>query len=104
LELLVATKNKKKLKEIKEILKGLDLNLTSLGNYPKVLRIIENGKTFKENAVKKALKSARVFKKLSLGEDSGLCVDALGGEPGVYSSRFAGKDKSDAKNNSKLLV
>lgn len=104
MELLVATKNKKKLKEIKEILKGLDLNLTSLGDYSKVLRIIENGKTFKENAVKKALKSARVFKKLSLGEDSGLCVDALGGKPGIYSSRFAGKDKSDAKNNSKLLV
>jgi XTP/dITP diphosphohydrolase len=104
LELLVATKNKKKLGEIGEILKEFNLTLTSLVEYPRILRIVEDGRTFKANAIKKALKSARVFKKLSLGEDSGLCVDALGGNPGVRSSRFAGNEKSDAKNNSKLLV
>jgi XTP/dITP diphosphohydrolase len=103
LELLVATKNKKKLEEIKEILKGLNLKILSLADYPKVPRIIENGKTFRENAVKKAVKIARFTGKLALGEDSGLCVDALKGKPGVYSSRFAGKDKSDRKNNLKLL-
>lgn len=102
-ELLVATKNKKKLKEIKEILKVLKLKITSLENYPNCPKIIENGKTFKENAIKKAVKIAKCKKKLTLGEDSGICVDILGGEPGVYSSRFSGKDKNDFKNNLKLL-
>lgn len=99
----MATKNKKKLAEIKEILKGLNLKITSLADYSGVPRIIENGKTFKENAVKKAVKIARFTQKLTLGEDSGLEVDVLGGKPGIYSSRFAGKDKSDLKNNLKLL-
>lgn len=103
MELLVATKNRKKLEEIKEILKDMNLKITSLGNYSKIPHIIENGKTFRENAVKKAIKIASFTKKLTLGEDSGLCVDALGGKPGIYSSRFAGKDKSDLRNNLKLL-
>ncbi|MCU0652141.1 MAG: XTP/dITP diphosphatase [Candidatus Omnitrophica bacterium] len=103
LELVVATKNKKKLKEIKELLAGLNLKITSLQDYPHGPRIIENGLTFKENAVKKAAKISRFTKKITLGEDSGLCVDALGGKPGIYSSRFAGKNKSDAQNNLKLL-
>ncbi len=103
MELIVATKNKKKLREIKEIWKGPDLSITSLADYSKAPRIIENGKTFKENAIKKAVRIARFTQKLTLGEDSGLCVDALGGRPGVYSSRFSGKNKSDLKNNLKLL-
>jgi XTP/dITP diphosphohydrolase len=102
-ELVVATKNKKKLKEIKEILKGVALKLSSLADYPACPRIIENGKTFKENAIKKAVKIGGYTEKLTLGEDSGLCVEALDGEPGVYSSRFSGKGKSDLKNNLKLL-
>ena len=103
MELIVATRNKKKLEEIKEILKGLNLRIFSLADYPKAPRIIENGKTFRENAVKKAVRIAKFTGKLTMGEDSGLCVDALGGKPGVYSSRFAGKDKSDPKNNLKLV-
>jgi XTP/dITP diphosphohydrolase len=103
MELIVATKNKKKLQEIKEILKGLDLKIISLANYSRLPGIIEDGKTFKENALKKAIKVSRFTKKLTLGEDSGLCVDALEGRPGVYSSRFCGRDKSDLKNNLKLL-
>lgn len=99
----MATKNKKKLEEIREILRDLNLKISSLRDYPKGPRIIENGKTFRENAIKKAVKVARFTGKLTLGEDSGLCVDALGGRPGVYSSRFSGKDKSDPKNNLKLL-
>ena len=101
--LVVATKNKKKLEEIKEILGDLNLRITSLADYDNLPRIIENGKTFKENAIKKAVKIARVTRKLTLGEDSGLCVNALKGKPGVYSSRFAGKGKSDLKNNLKLI-
>lgn len=103
MELVVATKNKKKFQEIKDILNGLNLQLTSLADYSRAPRIIENGKTFKENAAKKAVKIARFTGKLTLGEDSGLEVDVLGGKPGIYSSRFSGKDKSDHKNNLKLL-
>jgi XTP/dITP diphosphohydrolase len=102
-ELLIATKNKKKLAEIGEILKGLNLKITSLADYTKTPRIIENGLTFRDNAIKKAVKIGRFSKRLTLGEDSGLSVDALNGRPGIYSSRFSGKDKSDLKNNLKLL-
>ncbi|MFH0791251.1 MAG: RdgB/HAM1 family non-canonical purine NTP pyrophosphatase [Candidatus Omnitrophota bacterium] len=102
-ELVIATKNKKKLEEIKEILKGLDCKISSLAGCAELPRIIENGKTFQANAVKKAVKIARFTKKLTLGEDSGLCIDALSGGPGVYSSRFSGKNKSDIQNNLKVL-
>jgi XTP/dITP diphosphohydrolase len=103
LELVVATKNKKKLEEIREILKDLDVRLISLSEYENIPRVIESGNTFKENAAKKAVKLARFTGKLTLGEDSGLCVEALAGRPGVYSSRFAGKNKSDNQNNLKVL-
>ena len=102
-QLVVATKNKKKLSEIKEILKGIDLEALSLDAYKDAPRVVENGKTFKENAVKKAVKLARWTGKFCLGEDSGLCVDALAGGPGIYSARFSGKEKSDLRNNLKLL-
>ena len=103
IQLVVATRNKKKLSEIKEILKGIKLDLLSLDNYKDAPQVLENGKTFQENAIKKAVKLARFTGKLCLGEDSGLCVDALNGAPGIYSARFSGKDKSDLKNNFKLL-
>lgn len=103
IELVVATKNIKKLREIRDILKGLPFKIVSLADYPYSPRIVENGRTFKENALKKAIKIAQFTGKLTLGEDSGLCVDFLKGAPGIYSSRFSGKDKSDDKNNAKLL-
>ncbi len=103
MELLVATTNKKKLREIKDILKDMDVSLVSFADYPKIPRIVENGETFAENAAKKAVAAARYFKKLSLGEDSGLCIEALGGKPGVYSARFAGRSKDDQRNNLKVL-
>lgn len=102
-DIIVATKNKKKLQEIRDILRGEKIRIVSLAVLSRMPRIIENGKTFRENAAKKAVTIARFTKKLTLGEDSGLCVDALAGMPGVYSSRFAGKNKSDAQNNLKLL-
>ncbi len=103
MQLVVATRNKKKLAEIKEILRGIDLELLSLGSYQDAPQVLENGKSFQENAVKKAVKLARFTARLCLGEDSGLCVDALGGAPGIYSARFSGRGKSDLKNNLKLL-
>ena len=102
-QLVVATKNKKKLSEIKEILKGMHLKLLTLDAYKNVPPVVENGKTFQENAIKKAVKLARFTGQFCLGEDSGLCVDALGGAPGIYSARFSGRSKSDLKNNLKLL-
>jgi len=102
-ELVVATKNKKKLKEIKQILNIPRLKIASLVDYPNSPYVKEDGKSFKENAIKKALKIASFTKKLTLGEDSGLCVNALGDKPGIYSARFAGKNKRDLANNLKLL-
>ena len=81
----------------------MKIKISSLEDYPRAPRIIENGKSFNENAVKKALAIAKYTKKLTLGEDSGLEVEALGNKPGIYSSRFAGPAKSDLKNNLKLL-
>lgn len=102
-EIVIATRNKKKLEEIREILKGLKLKFLSLEDFPEAPYINEDGKTFLENAAKKALKIAKFTRRLTLGEDSGLCIDALLGAPGIYSSRFAGKGKSDLKNNQRVL-
>jgi len=103
LELLVATRNRRKLKEIKELLQDLDFTITSLDDYPDMPIIEEDGQTFEQNAIKKATSIALYTKKLVLGEDSGLEVKALHKEPGVYSSRFAGEDATDEQNNAKLL-
>lgn len=103
MELVVATKNRKKFIEIKHLLKDLNLKVGSLLDFSHTPRIVENGKIFEANAKKKAIKIANFTGKLTLGEDSGLEVEVLKGKPGVYSSRFAGYPKSDARNNAKLL-
>lgn len=102
-ELIVATQNKKKLQEIREIFEDLRFHIVSLADFPRVPRIIENGATFRANAAKKAVAAARFYGKLAMGEDSGLCINALGGAPGVRSARFSGAQKSDEKNNRKVL-
>lgn len=103
LELLVATRNKKKLEEIKELLSDLNIRVTSLADYEGMPEIIEDGKTFAQNAIKKAATIALFTGKLVLGEDSGLEVKVLGNKPGVYSARYAGPRATDKKNNLKLL-
>jgi len=103
MKLIVATQNKKKLQEIKDILRGYSVEIFSLLDVTQTPRIIENGKTFQENAIKKAVIISRKVHGLVLGEDSGLCIDALDGRPGVYSARFAGSGKDDKKNNRKVL-
>lgn len=102
-ELLVATTNKGKLREIKELLKDFDLKITSLADYPDAPEVIEDGKTFSQNALKKAATIALYTNKLTLGEDSGLEVKALDNRPGIYSARYAGPEATDKKNNLKLL-
>lgn len=102
-ELVVATKNKKKLQEIRELLKDLPLRVTSFEDYPGAPRIVEDGRTFEQNAIKKAATIALYTRKLVLGEDSGLEVKVLHNRPGVYSARYAGEGATDLKNNRKLL-
>lgn len=102
-ELLVATANKKKLQEIRDLLRDSDFKITSLADYPGLPKIEEDGKTFAQNAIKKAVTIAMYTKKLTLGEDSGLEVKALDNEPGVYSARFSGAGATDPQNNAKLL-
>ena len=102
-ELVVATRNKGKLREIKELLADLDFKVISLDEMEGMPEIIEDGATFEANAIKKALTIARHTKKLTLGEDSGLEVEALGNQPGIYSARFSGTNATDQKNNAKLL-
>ena len=101
--LVIATKNAKKLHELKRYLKSVKADVVSLERFPKVPRIVENGLTFKANAAKKALVISRFVKGLALADDSGLCVKALKDAPGVRSSRFAGPAKSDRANNRKVL-
>ncbi len=100
--LLVATTNKKKLQEIRELLKDWPLEIKSLSGFSGIHEVEETGKTFQENASLKALGYAKQTGLLTMGEDSGLCCDALEGAPGVYSARFAGTG-SDDDNNQKLL-
>jgi XTP/dITP diphosphohydrolase len=101
--LVIATKNAKKLHELKRYLKAVKANIISLEGFSKVPRIVENGRTFKANAAKKALAISRFVKGLAIADDSGLEVRALGWAPGVRSSRFAGPAKSDRANNRKVL-
>jgi len=102
-ELIVATTNQGKLREIKELLTDLHLTITSLTDYPDAPEIIEDGLTFSQNALKKAATIALYTRKLTLGEDSGLEVKALGNQPGIYSARFSEPNATDRKNNLKLL-
>ena len=102
-ELLVATRNSGKVREIKEVLGPLHFKVTSLLDYPDMPTIEEDGNSFAENALKKAATIALYTKKLTMGEDSGLEVKALGNKPGIHSARFSGEGATDEKNNSKLL-
>jgi XTP/dITP diphosphohydrolase len=102
-EILVATQNRGKIREIRQALAGLGLRIYGLSDFPKVPKIEEDGATFIENALKKARFYSKFFGKLTIADDSGLEVDALKGLPGVRSSRYAGESASDQENNLKLL-
>ncbi len=101
--LLIATNNAGKVKEIKAILGRFYDEIVSLKDAGIALEVEEDGDTFEANAIKKAREAAAVAHCDALADDSGLCVDALGGAPGVYSARYAGDDATDEKNNEKLL-
>lgn len=102
--LAVASRNPNKIREIKELLGDLPFaaaGIEELGDFP---IIEEDGETFRENARKKALETARLIGELVLADDSGLEVDALRGAPGVQSARFAGEPGDDRRNNELLLA
>ncbi len=104
IKLLVATSNPGKLKEIRRGLKGLPLKILGLEDEAITARYREKGKTFMENAKAKGLFYSQFTDYLTLAEDSGLEVEALKGEPGVLSARYAGYKANDEKNIAKLLA
>lgn len=101
--LVIASNNEDKVREIKEILSDLHLDIKSLKDFPEIPEIIEDGKTFEENALKKAREVFSILQTPILSDDSGLEVYAINMQPGVYSARFAGEPKDYRKNNQKLL-
>jgi XTP/dITP diphosphohydrolase len=102
-ELLVATTNRGKLREIAEVLKDLPLRLLALPDVPGAPEVVEDGETFLDNARKKAHQTARWSGKPTLADDSGIVVEALGGRPGVHSARYAGENATDEDNRRKML-
>lgn len=102
--LLIATNNAGKTAEIKAILGDFYDEVVSLKDAGILLEVEEDGESFEENAIKKAREAAAVAGCDVLADDSGLCVDALAGAPGIYSARYAGENATDAQNNEKLLA
>jgi XTP/dITP diphosphohydrolase len=105
MEIVLATRNKNKIEEIRRITADLPIIILSLDNFPVCPETVEDQKSFEGNAIKKASEVCACSGKLSLADDSGLEVDALGGAPGVYSARYAGGSGSgnDVRNYIKLL-
>ncbi len=105
MEIVLATRNKKKIEEIKRIIAGLPITILSLDDYPDCPETVEDKDTFEGNAVKKAVEVCQCTGKPALADDSGLEVDALNGAPGVYSARYAGGtgNGNDVRNYEKLL-
>jgi XTP/dITP diphosphohydrolase len=101
---VLATRNKGKIAELHALLAGLGPQVVGLAEFPDIGEIPETGTTFLENARIKARAVCQATGLVSLADDSGLCVDALDGAPGVYSARYSGEDATDAANNAKLLA
>lgn len=102
-KILIATKNKGKLYDIREIFKDLDIEILSFNYFENFPEVEETGKTFEENAKLKAKACYEKFKIPSIGDDSGLVVEQLNGEPGIFSARYAGENANDFLNNEKLI-
>ena len=101
--LVIATRNRGKSAEIREMLADFPIMVKDLNDFGPIPQPVEDGDTFEENAYKKASFTAKVLGLPALADDSGLSVDALDGAPGVYSARYAGSQASDPENNAKLL-
>ena len=104
--LLLATRNKGKIEEFRRILEAVApgaINLVGLDQFPDLADVIEDGVTFEENALKKAREMSMATGLPAIADDSGLCVDHLNGDPGIYSARWAGSHGDDAANTRKVL-
>ena len=104
IELLVATTNAGKLAEVQAFLSRLPIRIRSLCDLANPPAVLEDGATFEANALKKARTLASFANLLTLADDSGLEVDALGGAPGIFSARYSGEEGNDDENNRKLLL
>ena len=103
LEILLATNNFGKVKEIKDILNSTDVKILTMKDFPNLPKVEEDGKNYQENAFKKASKISKYTGKICLADDSGLEIDYLKGEPGIYSSRWGTNDEERIKKVLKLL-
>jgi XTP/dITP diphosphohydrolase len=101
--LILATRNKGKIFEYRRLLTGFHVDLKGLNDFGMLPSIEENGRSFEENALKKARITAHALGLAAIADDSGLMVEALGGNPGIRSARYAGDDATDGENNLKLL-
>ncbi|MFO7971076.1 MAG: XTP/dITP diphosphatase [Desulfobacterales bacterium] len=101
--LVIATRNKGKTAEIKDLLKGFPVDIKNLDDFGPIPPLKEEGKTFDENAYQKASFAAKILGLPALADDSGLLVEALGGAPGIHSARYAGENATDEQRYLKLL-
>ncbi len=102
-QILIATKNQGKVKEFEALLAPLGYHVSSLFDFPDSLDVEETGKTFEENAILKAEAISNQYQMMTIADDSGLEIDYLNGEPGVFSARYAGPKKDDQENINKVL-
>ncbi len=103
LQIVLATKNTGKLREIREILGDIPIEFLTLQSFPDAPDVEEDGHSYRENALKKATAIFNHTSMLTMAEDSGLEVEAIGNAPGIYSARFSGKDATSKKNIERLL-
>ena len=106
-QLLLATRNKGKIEEFRRIIEAIapgQIDLLGLDEFPDLHDVVEDGKTFQENALKKAREMSLATGLPAIADDSGLCVDALNGDPGVFSARWAGSHGDDEANTAKVLM
>jgi XTP/dITP diphosphohydrolase len=102
-QVIIATKNVGKVREFQALLEKKGIEVKSLLDFPNCPEVEETGSTFAENAILKAEAMAHYFHTTVIADDSGLSIDALNGRPGIYSARYAGKEKNDQKNIAKVL-
>jgi len=101
--IVLATTNNGKTREFQKLLKDFPITIKNLADFGPIPEVIEDGETFDDNAYKKASFTARVLGYPAIADDSGICVEALDGAPGVYSARYAGENATDADNVKKML-
>lgn len=102
--IVLGSRNQKKIGEIRELLAPYSIPVIGVDQFPNLIDVVEDGDSFAANAEKKARETAIATQHWAIAEDSGLCVDALKGAPGIYSARYAGTQGADAANNEKLLT